>query len=247
MQAVGPDEEVAAHGHLVALQFADLDVADDVADAGERLFGPVEAGVDLADAARERALALVEPRNLGFGVGVLAVLLAELDVAADGHVVVDVLGDELDPVVEAAVVEEFGLAVEEALDVALEEEAFEGLLRRRDGDGPREAGGALRAGVDRGERRHVRALEQADDVGGEDHLLVADERRVRGRFDEARAHPAAVARVRGDLGDGAVAQLHLLPHREVGEDDGIVDVDELVGLLVRAPGCHGVPPVRVRT
>jgi hypothetical protein len=74
---------------------------------------------------------LVEPRDLGLGIRVLAVKLAKLDVAAHGHVVVDVLGDEIDPIAPAPLVQQLRLHVQELLDLSLEQQSLQLLLQRR--------------------------------------------------------------------------------------------------------------------
>src|SRR5688572_33096372 len=100
MQALLPDEEAAEYLDLVTLDVDELDVGDDVADARPGLLAPVDAGVELAYAAGQSCLAFVEPGDLRLRVAVGAGPVAELHVAADRHVVVDIVSNELDPVVE---------------------------------------------------------------------------------------------------------------------------------------------------
>ena len=77
----------------------------------------MRGGPNLLHALGEGELAFVEPGHLGAGHGVLALGLRVGDVAADGHEVADVVVEELEPLLVAAVVEEVGLVVEEVLDL----------------------------------------------------------------------------------------------------------------------------------
>src|SRR2546423_977953 len=100
-----------------------------MADAGERLFGPMESGVQLAHARGERRFAFVEPRDLAGRVCLLSgFLLAELRVAPNRHPVVDVVGEELEPFAEAALVEQLSLSVKEFLNLVQQEDALDALL-----------------------------------------------------------------------------------------------------------------------
>src|SRR6266478_5125474 len=71
-----------------------------------------------------------------------------------------------------------------------------------------------------------------DDVGGEDHVLLADERRVARRGKIAREQPYAVRRVGHDLGFGAVREGDARARRQR------TDVDR-----VAHSRSHGLPPV----
>src|SRR5262249_52692338 len=113
-------EELARDENEVAVVAHDLDVRDQVLEAGDRFLGPVDAGVDLADAAAKDVLALVEVGNLGLRVGELELPVADVGVPADWHEVVHTVGKEVEPVVETALVEVAGLAEEEVLDLLLE-------------------------------------------------------------------------------------------------------------------------------
>ena len=66
-------------------------------EARDGLLGPVDAGVELAHAARQDVLALIEVGDLALRVRVLEVPVAVLDVAPDRHEVVHVLGEEIEP------------------------------------------------------------------------------------------------------------------------------------------------------
>ena len=104
------------------LRAQELDVRDHVAEAGERLLGPVHAGQDLLHAPGERVLALVEPVDVLALARELALQLAELDVAADRHPVPDVISEEIQPIFVAPLVEDLRLVVEEVRHLPLEEE-----------------------------------------------------------------------------------------------------------------------------
>src|SRR5437667_12372294 len=98
VQPVAVDNKPTRHLHFVALHVDDPHVGHDVAHARHRLLAPVDASVELADPPGQGSLALVDPRELGIRVRVLPVPLTELYVAPYGHVVVDVVGDQLYPV-----------------------------------------------------------------------------------------------------------------------------------------------------
>src|SRR5262249_20534006 len=104
----------------------DLDVRDHVADARRRLFGPVDASLDLRHAASERVLALVEPVDVEALAGELALGVVVGYVAAHRHPVTRVVGEEREPLVEAAGVEELRLGVEKLFDLPLEQEPPQG-------------------------------------------------------------------------------------------------------------------------
>ena len=77
----------------------------------------MNAGLDLAHAAGQRVLALVEPGDVLRLAGEFARLLAEFDVAAHRHPVAEIVGEQRQPLVIAPLVEQFGLAVEEIGDL----------------------------------------------------------------------------------------------------------------------------------
>src|SRR5438128_9818205 len=129
VQPVAVDNKPARHLHFVALHVDNPHVGNDVADARHRLLTPVDTSVELADPPGQGSLALVDPRELCIRVRVLPVPLAELHVAPYGHVIVDVVGDQLDPVAVPPVIEQFRLHVEELLDLALQEQALQSLLQ----------------------------------------------------------------------------------------------------------------------
>src|SRR5205807_1159507 len=85
--------------------------------------GPVDAGLDLPDPAHECVLALVEPGDVLALAGEFALALAELDVAPHRHPVADVVGQQAQPLVVAALVEQLGLAVEKIGDLLGQQEA----------------------------------------------------------------------------------------------------------------------------
>ena len=101
----------------------DLDVGDDVADARGRLLGPVDAGEELLHAAAQRVLALVEPVDVQALAGELALPLVVGDVAPHGHEVARVVGEQIEPLLVAPLVEQLGLAVEEVLHLVAQEQA----------------------------------------------------------------------------------------------------------------------------
>src|SRR5437762_1146041 len=81
----------------IALLVEDLDVRDEVLEPRDRFLRPVHAGVDLPNPPGQDVLALVEIGDLTLRVRVLEVPVAELDVAPNGHEVVQVLGEEIEP------------------------------------------------------------------------------------------------------------------------------------------------------
>src|SRR5882757_7395654 len=62
--------------------------------ARARLFGPVDAGLDLLHPPAERVLALVEPVDVAVGAGELALILADLHVAPHRHPIADLLAQQ---------------------------------------------------------------------------------------------------------------------------------------------------------
>src|SRR4029453_12726905 len=84
LDAVAIDQEAAGDrdvlrcgkGRFGALY---LHVGDEMRKARARLFGPMNAGLDLLNPAAERVLALVEPVDVAQGAGELALVVAELD------------------------------------------------------------------------------------------------------------------------------------------------------------------------
>src|SRR6267142_2504784 len=126
LHAVPVHDESAPDVDLTRPRLQDLDIGDDVADSRGRLFRPVDARENLSHATRERVLALVEPAGVDALPRELPLRLVARDVAPHGHPVVDVLGQELEPLLVPSLVEEIGLPVEEALDLLLDEEPLDG-------------------------------------------------------------------------------------------------------------------------
>src|SRR5450631_4038087 len=122
MHAVAIDQEAAgdrdllrcSKGRLRALQ---LHVRDEMRQARARLFGPVDAGLDLLYAPNQRVLALVEPVDIAVGAGELALVLAELHVAPHRHPIADVVGEQIEPFPIAPLVEQLRFAIEEIRDL----------------------------------------------------------------------------------------------------------------------------------
>ena len=85
----------------------------------------MDAGADLGDTARECVLALVEPVHVRALARVLPLELAVGDVAAHRHPVARVVGEEVEPLLVASRVQQLGLAVQELLDLLLEQESGE--------------------------------------------------------------------------------------------------------------------------
>jgi len=90
-----------------------------------RLLRPVHARADLLHAAGERVLALVEPVDVHALAGEFPLGLLRGHIAAHGHEVAGVLGEEVEPVFEAPLVEELGFPVEKLLDLLLEQQPGE--------------------------------------------------------------------------------------------------------------------------
>jgi hypothetical protein len=82
----------------------------------------VHARADLLHAAGKGVLALVEPVDIHALAGEFPRGLLRGYVAAHGHEVTGVLGEEVEPVLEAPLVQELGLTVEELLDLLLEQQ-----------------------------------------------------------------------------------------------------------------------------
>src|SRR5207249_7598498 len=125
LHAVPVHDEPAPDVDLTRPRLPDLDIGDDVADSRGRLLRPVDARQNLAHPATERVLALVEPAGVETLPRELPLRLVARDIAPQGHPVVDVFGEELEPLLVAPLVKESGLPVEEALDLLLEEEPIE--------------------------------------------------------------------------------------------------------------------------
>ena len=75
--------------------------------------------------ASERVLALVEPVGVGPRPRELPLRLVARDIAPERHPVVGVLGEQVEPLLVAPLVEKLGFPVEEVLDLLLEEEPRE--------------------------------------------------------------------------------------------------------------------------
>src|SRR5262252_1545019 len=130
LDAVAVDEKAALDADLPRrkagrARLQELHVRDHVTDPGWRLLCPVDAGEDLLDAAAKGVLALVEPVDVRARARELSLQLVPRHVAAHGHEVVRILGEEIEPLLVAALVEELRLPVEELLDLLLEEESRE--------------------------------------------------------------------------------------------------------------------------
>jgi hypothetical protein len=109
-----------------AIEGREADVGDEVADPRQRLLGPVDPGHDLLDALREGPFVLVEPADVLAGAGVLVLLVGpELDVAPHRHEVMQIIGQPVEPVAKAVLVQEIGLGIEKILDFLLEPEIGE--------------------------------------------------------------------------------------------------------------------------
>src|SRR5260370_17465009 len=85
----------------------------------------MDAGEDLLHAAGERVLALVEPVDVGALTREFTLALVVRHVAPDRHPVADVLGEQVEPVLIPALVEQLGFPVEELLDLALYEQPID--------------------------------------------------------------------------------------------------------------------------
>src|SRR5580692_3546193 len=122
LHAVAIDQEAAGDrdllrrgkGRLGALH---LHVRNEMRQARARLFGPVDAGLDLLYAPGQRVLALVEPVDVAVGAGELALVLAELHVAPHRHPIADVVCEQIEPFPIAPLVEQLRFAIEEIRDL----------------------------------------------------------------------------------------------------------------------------------
>src|ERR1700730_9481858 len=97
-------------------------------DARHRLLGPMNAGLDLPHPAGQRVLALIEPGDVLTLACQLARLLAEFDVAPHRHPVADVVGEQAEPIVVAAFVQQLGFAIEEFGDFLGQQKARDPLV-----------------------------------------------------------------------------------------------------------------------
>ena len=116
------DDEAAVDGHFRAADLGDVDVGDEVRGARTRLFGPVIAALDLLDTFGEVVLAFIEPVRIGALARVLGFGPVERHVARDRHIVARIVGEEVQPFGEAAVVEQFRFAGVKRLDFALQQQ-----------------------------------------------------------------------------------------------------------------------------
>ena len=85
----------------------------------------MDARAELRHPPPERVLALVEPVHVGALARELPLELVGGHVAAHRHPVARVLGEEVEPLLEAARVQQLGLAVQEVLDLPLQQESGE--------------------------------------------------------------------------------------------------------------------------
>src|SRR5688572_4006347 len=141
LDAVAIDQEAAGDrdllrsgkGRLGALH---LNIGDEMGEARARLFGPVNAGLDLLHAPAERLLALVEPVDVALGAGELALVVAELDVAPYRHPVADVIGQQVEPFPIAPLVEQLRLPIEEIGDLLAEQQPVDTRISLSHGASP---------------------------------------------------------------------------------------------------------------
>src|SRR5262249_55425991 len=107
----------------------DIDVGDQMPGARWRVFGPGHAGVEAGDPRRQRLLGFVEDRQFLVSGQILLDIAGGVEdrdrlarswiaVAARRHPVADVVGQQSQPLVEAALVQEPHLAIEKPLDLA---------------------------------------------------------------------------------------------------------------------------------
>ena len=108
---------------LAALQRRRLEIADQVTGARRRILGPGHPGVEPGHPHLEIALVLLEDRQVAER-RQLAVRLPARDVLAAGHEVEDIVGEEIEPLLELALVEQPSLA-----DVELHQLEPQRLLR----------------------------------------------------------------------------------------------------------------------
>ena len=88
----------------------------------------MDAGLDLPHAAGQGLLALVEPTDVASLAGEFALAVIEFDVAAHRHPVADIFGEQGQPFVVTPLVQEIGLAVEEILDLLLQERTGDAVI-----------------------------------------------------------------------------------------------------------------------
>src|SRR5579863_2126121 len=103
------DHEAALHLHFAVDLVFDEDVADHVAGHRHRRLDVGEPGVVLGDASHESRLVVPDDRVPCRG-------HLPLDVLRQGHEVLDVVGQEIEPLLEAPLVQEMGLPGEQLLD-----------------------------------------------------------------------------------------------------------------------------------
>ena len=111
------DQQVTAHVELLAAGFLDLHVGDEVAHARGRLLGMGQRGAQPLDARSEEGLVVVEEGHLavgGHGVGPVA------DRLARRHPVAGIVGEEVEPLLEAQLAQQAHLAVEKLLNAVLQ-------------------------------------------------------------------------------------------------------------------------------
>src|SRR3984893_17217340 len=128
--AAAVDDEIRINLQLgIRVARLDLDMGDQVAGARRRVFCPRHAGVETGDAAGERLFGFVEDREfvlhrlvvLDIAVGVEdrdRLARFRIAVAAAGHPVADIVGEQRDPLVKPPIVQQACLPVEELLDFA---------------------------------------------------------------------------------------------------------------------------------
>jgi len=124
LQPASAHDEAALRGDLVAVNALDAHVGKEVRRPRARLFGPVIAARDLLHALAQRLLPFVEPVRF-VGPGILALGLVERHVARHRHPVAQIVVQQLEPVIEAPLVEQLVLEREEAVDLGLEEQIVE--------------------------------------------------------------------------------------------------------------------------
>src|SRR5262245_42955713 len=122
LDAVAIDQEAAGDRDFLRIGKRRLDalqlhVRHEMRHARARLFGPMDAGLDLLHPPAERLLALVEPVDVVLRAGELALVLAELHVAPHRHPIADVVGEQVEPVAIAALVEQLRLAIKKIRDL----------------------------------------------------------------------------------------------------------------------------------
>ena len=108
-----------------------VDVGDHAGDPRRRLLHPVHSGGDLLDAEPEGGLALVEPVHVPALAGVLRVPVAELHVPPHGDPVRDVVGQQVQPLLVAALVQQVRLGAQELVHLLREQQVGETLAALR--------------------------------------------------------------------------------------------------------------------